>query len=156
MAVRARKSSSCWAVNVDAGCACELVSLLFVWSVDWLANVRSARTLVYHRVTIVVVVVVVVVWLGVGRVDAIVGVVQDGQGKDQQEKEEKEENDEWGGTADDDRNGRATVRMPLSRTVFGISAQVRSTVLANVSVWPLFFFVGFAIESPWSSCSDNL
>ena len=68
-------------MNVDAGCACERVSLLLAWSVDGLAVVRSARTLVYHRVTIVVVVVVVVVWLGVGRVDVIVVVVQEGQGK---------------------------------------------------------------------------
>ena len=60
--------------------ACERVSLLFAWSVDGLAIVRSARTLVYHRVTIVVVV-LVVVRLGVGRVDAIVVVVQDGQEK---------------------------------------------------------------------------
>ena len=74
-------------MNVDAVCVCERVSLLFVWSVGGLAIVRSARTLVYHRAAVLVV--VVVVWLGVGRVDAIVVVVQDGQGqeKDQQEKE---------------------------------------------------------------------
>ena len=64
-------------MNVDAGCACERVSLLLAWSVDGLAVVRSARTLVYHRVTVVV---VAVVWLGVGWVDAIV-VGQEGQGK---------------------------------------------------------------------------
>ena len=87
--------------------------------------------------------------------DAIV-VGQEGQGRDQQEKEEEGENDEWGGTADYDRNGDATMRMPLSRTEFRISAQDRSTVLVNESGWPLFFFVGFAIESPWSSSSDNL
>ena len=87
--------------------------------------------------------------------DAIV-VGWEGQGKDRQEMEEAEENDERGRTADDDRNGGVTVRMPLSRTVFWISAQDCPTVLVNVSVRPLFFFVGFAIESPWSSCVDNL
>ena len=56
--VQARKSSSSWAVNVDAGCACERVSLLFGWRVDGLAIVGSARTLVYHRVTAVVAVIV--------------------------------------------------------------------------------------------------
>ena len=78
-AFRERKSSSSWAVNVDVGCACERVSLLFAWRVDGLAIVGSARKVVYHRVTVVVV--LVVVWLGVGRLDAIVVVVQEGQGK---------------------------------------------------------------------------
>ena len=64
-------------------------------------------------------------------------------GKDQPEEEEEEENDEWGGTADYDRNGGATTASS-SRTVLRISAQDRSTVLVNVSGWPLFFFVGFA------------
>ena len=51
---------------MDAGCACERVSLLFAWSVDGLATVGSARTRVYHRVTTVAACVsVVVVWLGV-------------------------------------------------------------------------------------------
>ena len=52
-------------------------------------------------------------------------------------------NVEWGGTADYDRNGRATTASS-SRTVFRISAQDCCSVLVNVSVWPLFFFVGFA------------
>ena len=75
--------------------------------------------------------------------DAIV-VVQDGQGKDQQEKEEEEDEcDGWGETADYDRNVGATTASS-SRTEFRISAQVRCSVLVNVSGWPLFFFVGFA------------
>ena len=45
------------------------VSILFAWSVDGLAVVGSTRTLVYYRVKVVV---LIVVWLGVGRVDAIV------------------------------------------------------------------------------------
>ena len=69
-------------------------------------------------------------------------------------KEEEEENDEWGGTADYDRNGGATTASS-SRTVLRISAQDRSTVLVNVSGWPLFCFVGFAIESRWSSCCSD-
>ena len=60
-------------MKVDAGCAYERVSLLFAWGVDGLAIVGSARTVVYRRVTVVV-----VVWLGVGRVDAIVVVIQEG------------------------------------------------------------------------------
>ena len=123
---------------MDAGCACERFSLLFAWSVDGLVLFGSARKLVDHRITVAV-----VVWLGVERMDTIV-VVQEGQGKDQQVKDEKEENDEWGGTADYDRDGDATMRMPLSRTVIRISAQDCCSVLVDVSGWPLFFFVGFA------------
>ena len=79
-AVRARKSSSSWVVNVDAVCVCERVPLQFAWYIDGLAIVGSAWTLVYHRVTVVV---VGAVLLGVERVDAIVVVVvvQEGQGK---------------------------------------------------------------------------
>ena len=106
------------------------VSILFAWSVDGLAVVGSTRTLVYYRVKVVV---LIVVWLGVGRVDAIVVVGREGQGKDQLEKEDEEENDGWGGTADDDRNGRATTASS-SRTVFRISAQDCCSVLVNVSV----------------------
>ena len=58
------------------------------------------------------------------------------QGKDQLEKEEEEENDGWGGTADYDRNGRATMRTPLSRTVLRISSQDCCSVLVDVSGWP--------------------
>ena len=74
----------------------------------------------------------------------MVAVVQEGQGKDQQVKEEEEENDGWGGTADCDRNGGATVGMPLSRMLGRSRGQDCCSVLVNVSVWPLFFFVGFA------------
>ena len=84
---------------------------MFAWSVDGLDVVGSARTLVYHRVTVVV-----VGWRRVGSVDAMV-VAQEGQGKDQREEEEAEENDKRGGTAGDDRNGGATTASS-SRTVF--------------------------------------
>ena len=72
---------------VDA--ACVHVSILFAWSVDGLAVVGSARTVVYHRVTVVA-----VVWIGVGSVNAIVA-GREGQGRITKKKRRNEQRRTW-------------------------------------------------------------
>ena len=82
---------------------------------------------------------------------AVVG--QEGKGK---VKKRRNKNDEWGGTADYDCNGRANVSPTRSRMLGRIRAQDCCSVLVDVFFRIRPFSFDSQIESPWSSCCDNL